>query len=154
VSACHNVGVKAALALALCVAAAGCLRDGGRDGEGDGECARDDDCDGECTRTHECVEAGTAIRVEVEWTIAGAAASETSCGSIGELEVIFYELDEEVTNYVPIPCPIGSSTYDKMPPRIDRVEMLAYGDGGDILDSQSADVEPTGTTAVTFDLQP
>lgn len=149
--------VKPALALALCVAAvaaAGCLRDGGRDGEGDGECARDADCDGECTRTNECVEAGTAIRVEVEWTIAGVAPSEESCAPIGELEVIFYEADEEVTNYAPIPCLIGSSTYDKMPPRIDRVEMLAYSDDGDILDTRSADVEPTGTTAVTFDVQP
>ncbi len=136
--------------LALCVAAAGCLRGGGSDGE----CVTDDDCDGECTRTNECVAAGTAIRVEVDWTIAGAPPSDESCAPFGELEVLFDEADEEVTSYAPIPCAIARSTYDKMPPRIDRVEMIAYGEDGEVRDSQSAPVEPTGTTTVTFDLQP
>jgi hypothetical protein len=146
--------VKPAVALLLVLAATGCLRDGDRESDDDWECVRDADCEGECTRTNECVEAGTSIRVEVTWTVAGAAPSEESCAPFGELEVLFYEGSEEGPTYAPIPCPIGSSTYDKMPPRLDRVEMLAYGEGGDILDEKSADIEPTGITAVSFDLQP
>ena len=115
---------------------------------------RDADCDGECTRTNECVEAGTSIRVEVAWTINGAAPGEETCAPIAELEVLFYQGDEEGPTYAPIPCPIGSSTYDKMPPRLDRVVMIAWGEGGEIVDEESAAVEPTGTTAVTFDLAP
>ena len=146
--------MRFAFAFTACLAAAGCLRGGDRDSDDDWECVRDADCDGECTRTNECVEAGTAIRVEVSWTIAGAATTEESCAPIGELEVFFYEGEVEATNYVPIPCAIGSSTYDKMPPRLDRVELVAYGEGGDVLAAESADLEPTGTTTVLFDLQP
>jgi len=149
-----KLAFTSALRLFVCLAATGCLKGGDRDSEDDWECVRDTDCDGECTRTNECVEAGTSIRVEVEWTINGAAPSEETCAPIGELEVLFYQGDEEGPTYAPIPCPIGSSTYDKMPPRLDRVEMLVYGDGGDVVDQQSAPVDSTGTTAVTFDLEP
>lgn len=143
--------MRLALAFALCVVAGGCFTGGDRD---EGDCVRDADCDGECTRTNECVEAGTSIRVEVAWTIAGAPASDDSCAPFAELEILFYQDEVEVTNYVPIPCRIGRSTYDKMPPRLDRVELVAYDESGRTVDSQSAALEPTGTTTVAFDLQP
>lgn len=141
--------LAAALVLSLTT---GCLRGGDRASDDDWECVRDADCDGECTRTNECIEAGTAIRVEVAWTVAGAAAAEASCAPIGELEVVFFAGEEEAESYAPIPCPIGRSTYDKMPPWLDRVEMIAYGADGGVVDDQSASVAPSGTTAITFDL--
>ena len=142
--------MKNALALALCLAAAGCFSRGESD-----ECQTDADCaDGdECTRVGECVAAGSAIRVELSWTIAGAAPSAEACVAFDSLEVVFYEGELEASSYAPIPCDLARSTYDKMPARLDRVELIAYQAGG-IADSQTASLEPTGTTTVTFDLQP
>jgi hypothetical protein len=142
--------VKSVLALALCLASGACSSGG----EEVDACETDADCDGECSRINECVEAGSAIRVELAWTVAGEPPSDESCAPFEALEVFFYDGGREATSYAPIPCTLSRSTYDKMPPRLDRIDLAAYGSGGVILDSQSAELEPTGTTTVTFDLQP
>ena len=147
---CHNEAVKTALALVLCLTAGGCFS---RGQEVD-ECQTDADCDGECSRINECVEAGTAIRVELAWTVAGAPATDETCAPFEALEVFFYDGEREASSYAPIPCNLARTTYDKMPPRLDRIDLAAYGSGGAILDSHTASLEPTGTTTVTFDLQP
>lgn len=142
--------MKTALALAVSLAAGGCFS-GGDEVE---LCQTDADCDGECSRINECVEAGSAIRVELSWTVAGAAPSEENCAPFEALEVFFYDGEDEASSYAPIPCTLARSTYDKMPPRLDRIDLAAYGSGGVIVDSQNALLEPTGTTTVTFHLQP
>ena len=144
--------MKALLCLAVWLGAGGCFS-ADRD---DGRCETDADCDGECARTNECVEAGTTIRVELAWTIAGEPAVDETCAPIAELEVLFHDGggEQEPTSYSPIPCRLGRSTYDKMPPRLDRIELIAYDQGGGILDSGSGPLEPTGTTTVSFDLVP
>jgi hypothetical protein len=132
--------VRLVAALALVLVGSGCFAGSSR------ECARDSDCvDAVCARTGECIDADSAIAVVLEWTVGGAPAA--------DLETILYDGEEEATRYAPIPCPLGRSTYDKMPSRIDRIELFAYDDGGAVIDSGSAAVEPSGTTTVTIDLQ-
>lgn len=140
--------VKLALALVV-LAASGCFTGGSAECASDGDCAGDD----ECARTGECVAAGEAIEVVVEWTIEGAAPTADSCAPAGDLEVVFYEGDTEATSYAPIPCTLGRTTYDKMPPRLDRVELFAYDDRGAVLDSGSGPLESTGSSTVTIDLE-
>ena len=137
--------VRLALALAALLLA-GCLSGSSR------ECASDADCDEVCARTGECIAADSAIEVVVEWTMAGAAPSDASCQPVAELEAIFYAGQEEATSFAPIPCTLGRTTYDKMPSRLDRVELIAHDDRGAVLDSGSGSIEPTGTTTVTIDL--
>ena len=139
--------VKLALALVV-LAASGCFTGGSAECAGDGDCAGDD----ECARTGECVAAGEAIEVVVEWTIAGAAPTADSCAPAGDLEVVFYEGDTEATSYAPIPCTLGRTTYDKMPPRLDRVELFAHDERGGVLDSDSSAIDGTTTVAMDLDL--
>lgn len=117
-------------------------------------CEEDADCAGECTRTGECVEAGSSIRVVVAWTVNGLAPSEEACASLGDLGVVFYDGGQEARSYYPIPCPIGRSTYDKMPPRLDRVELVAEDPSGRTVDRAERDLAPTGETVVEIDLRP
>ncbi len=147
--------VRFALALPLplvVLAAGGCFTAGsGRD-----ECGGDGDCSGgdECTRTGECIEGGTAIRVVVEWTIAGAPPSEASCAPFAELGVLFYEGEREDASYDPIPCAIARTVYDKMPPRLTRLELYGFDEGGGIIDSGGGSLESSGETVVAVDLEP
>jgi len=144
-----RVGISTVVRLALALAAAllaGCFSHSSR------ECASDADCDQICARTGECIAADSAIEVVVEWTVAGAAPSDVSCQPAAELEVIFYAGQEEATSFAPIPCTLGRTTYDKMPSSLDRVELIAYDEGGAVIDSGSGSIEPAGTTTVTIDL--
>lgn len=141
-----------ALLVASWIAAPGCL--GGRD-----QCLADGDCEGgeECTRTGECVAQGTALRVVVRWTVAGQGptpAASGPCAGIEELEVVFRGGPAEPQRYRPIPCELGQTTYDKMPPRYDWVEVNAYDSVGERLDSRGAELEPTGESDVLVDLTP
>lgn len=146
------MAVKRFLALGLVLAAGGCF-------SRSTDCEADHDCDGEgvCTRTGDCVAAGTAIAVAVEWTVGGAAPSEASCAPLAELEVVFYADQHEATSYAPVPCSLGRTNYDKMPPWLDQVELIAYDGDGRIVASGKADIAPTaGAAAVTvaIDLAP
>lgn len=138
---------------ALCaVALSGCLSATGE------ECISDADCsaDGECTRTGECVPDGGAVRIEVRWTVNGAAPSPSSpgpCEAIGELEILFQDPGGEAENYRPVPCDLGQSVYDKMPPRFESVEVVAYDRDDDVLDSVEAELG-AGDSQVAVDLVP
>jgi hypothetical protein len=44
--------------------------------------------------------------------------------------------------------------YDKMPPRLTSVEVIAYDAQGHEADSESADLQPSGESDVSVDLQP
>ena len=139
--------------LALLLAAQpGCLT-------GSGPCATDGDCGGgdECTRTGECVASGTALRVVVRWTVGGEAPSPSrpeACAALGELEVVLHDPGGEPEDYRPVPCALGQVVYDKMPPRFESVEVLAYSASGRVVDSAEEPLEPTGESSVQVDLEP
>lgn len=123
------------------------------------ECVADADCasDGECTRTGECVPDGGALRVVVRWTIAGQAPSPPRpepCSPIGELEIEFRDPGGDPEDYRPVPCDLGRATYDKMPPRFESVEVVAYDPAGERLASSEAALEPRGESDVVVDLVP
>ena len=142
----------AGAALLLLVAApAGCLTGSG------GECSSDGDCaaGGVCTRTDECVPAGSAIRVVVRWTVNGQAPTTSRpepCAEVGELEVIFRDPGGRPESYRPVPCDLGQTVYDKMPPRFESVEVRAMDRSGDLLASAREDLASRGETAVQVDL--
>lgn len=127
---------------------------------GEGEpCATDADCaaDGECTRTGECVADGAALRVVVRWTVDGQAptpAAPQPCAPLGELEIVFHDPGQETTSYRPVPCELGQSVYDKMPPRFESVEVVAYDDSGDMVDAVEEPLSASGETSVLVDLSP
>jgi hypothetical protein len=132
---------------------AGCLS-----GEGE-SCVSDVDCasDGECTRTGECVADGAAVRIVVRWTVAGDAPTPSEpgpCAAFGELEIRFHEPDGEPLAYRPVPCELGQAVYDKMPPRFQSVEVVAYDPAGDVVDSVEEPLAESGPSDLEFDLSP
>jgi hypothetical protein len=144
---------RPAIAVLLALVPSACLA-----GEGE-PCARDADCsaDGECTRTGECVADGAALRVAVRWTVAGQAptpAAPQPCAPLGELEVAFHDPGGDTASYRPVPCDLGQVTYDKMPPRFDSVEVLAYDRSGDTVDSVEQPLADSGQTSLLWDLSP
>ena len=127
---------------------------------GEGEpCATDVDCsdDGECTRTGECVADGAALRVVVRWTVGGQAptpAAPQPCAPFGELEIVFHDPGQSTTNFRPVPCELGQSVYDKMPPRFESVEVVAYDPSGDVIDAVEESLDDSGESSVLVDLSP
>ena len=144
----------ALLALALLGAAPACLA-----GEGE-QCSTDADCsdDGECARTGECVADGATLRVVVRWTVAGQAPTPSApqpCAPVGELEIRFHDPGQESVGYRPVPCALGQAVYDKMPPRFESVEVVAYDPSGDqVLDTVEEPLAASGETSVLVDLAP
>lgn len=144
---------RPALLALVVIGLPGCLA-----GEGE-PCATDADCaaDGECTRTGECVADGAALRVVVRWTVDGQAptpAAPQPCAPLGELEIVFHDPGQETTSYRPVPCELGQSVYDKMPPRFESVEVVAYDDSGDMVDAVEEPLSASGETSVLVDLSP
>jgi hypothetical protein len=122
-------------------------------------CTTDADCsrDGECTRTSECVPDGTAVRVTVRWTVAGQAPSPSRpepCAGVGELEILFHDPGAGEENYRPVPCALGQSLYDKMPPRFESVEVVAYDPSGEVLDSAEEPLAAGDESDILVDLSP
>jgi len=147
------VGDLRAVLLVLLTAPAGCLGGAGV------ECSSDSDCPAgreECTRTGDCVKAGSAIRVEVHWTVNGEAPTPSqpeACAEVGELAVTFSApAPAQPQSYRPVPCALGQTVYDKMPPRFESVELVAYDRSGNVLDSAEDRLARSGETAVQFDL--
>lgn len=124
-----------------------------------GECNVDQHCgDGfSCTRTAECVSTDTLSSTRLSWTINGVAPSPddaSACTGIADLEVVFDDsLNGISTTYEPVPCPIGQVYYDKMPPRFDRVILVAKDNAGRRLARESAIIR-TGENVVALDLRP
>ena len=147
------LGALAATFLALLSAAC-------TSGRGDALCRDEADCAaGElCARTGECVDEAEALRVVVSWTVGGQRPGPDDpapCAAIGELEVLFHDRSggpEE--SFRPVPCTLGRVTYDVMPARLDRVEILAWSPEGRLLDRVGAPLEPSGETVLELDLSP
>ncbi|HTE52201.1 MAG TPA: hypothetical protein VK698_15210 [Kofleriaceae bacterium] len=140
------------LAALLVASLPGCLLGGGDECTGDGDCGSGD----ECTRTGECVPAGSALRVVVRWTVNGAAPTPSTpepCAPLDELEVVFHAGRDEPQSYRPVPCALGQAVYDKMPPRFDAVEVVAYDRAGSAIDSAEQPLAASGETAVLVDLE-
>ena len=118
------------------------------------ECDVDSDCAaGACTRTHECVD-GTLIDARVHWTIAGAAAGESTCAGIDHMSIAFADSEtDDRTSYSPVPCALGMATYDKMPPRFDTVAINAHAADDRVLASATAGLLP-GVNDIELDLTP
>ena len=148
-----NIGRHKALVALLLLAPPGCLA-----GEGE-QCSTDADCadDGECTRTGECVPDGAAVRVSVQWTVGGQTptpAAPQPCEPFGDLEIVFHDPGEETTSYRPVPCELGQAVYDKMPPRFESVEVVAYDPAGDMVDAVEEPLSAGAESAVQVDLTP
>jgi hypothetical protein len=104
------------LAALLLVGGAGC--------PGDKACEVDADCGGDvCARSHECLPASQVRRVQVRWTIRGAAASVATCEAVEPLTIQFLATREDSLKYEPLACSAGLFTIDKMPSRMITVDI-------------------------------
>jgi hypothetical protein len=144
---------RQSLVVLLVLASPGCLA-----GEGE-QCSTDADCadDGECTRTGECVPDGAAVRVSVQWTVGGQTptpAAPEPCEPLGDLEIVFHDPGEEATSYRPVPCELGQAVYDKMPPRFESVEVVAYDPAGAMVDAVEEPLSAGSESSVQVDLTP
>jgi hypothetical protein len=115
-----------ALVAASALIAAGCVR------SADEPCVDDADCDGEvCARDGVCLAAGDVRRVQIRWTVRGAAPDATACEGIAELEL---QLDDSAGGpghrYAQVPCPLGLFTIDKIGRRYDGVTLAGYDAAG------------------------
>jgi hypothetical protein len=94
-------------------------------------CVQDVDCGGAvCANTGECVAAHTVHRVQVRWTVGGAAADAFRCAPIAELSLTVHEEDTgDESTYAPVPCEVGQFTFAKLPRRFDRLRLRALATG-------------------------
>jgi len=102
------------------------------------------------------VTAGSALRVVVRWTVNGEAPTPSqpeACAEVGELAVTFRApAPTQPQTYQPVPCQLGQTVYDKMPPRFETVEVVAFDRAGNVLASAEERLARSGETAVQFDL--
>lgn len=115
--------------LLVALLAAGCLQDPSTDPgwsdppieSGPGSvsepgCHQDSDCgtNAVCARDGECLAPDDVRVAHITWTVGGAAADQTSCAQIPDLEIDFYS-GETSYGYAPVPCIEGKFTVDKLP---------------------------------------
>jgi hypothetical protein len=141
------------IGVALATLVGGCFPGGGAFSE----CREDYDCpsDQQCTRTRECV-GGTLIEARLTWTIGGVAVTPqdaAACAGIDHLEISFGESGLGDVTYSPVPCSLGFSVYDKMPPRLDRVSLVGLDSRGALVGADSAPLSP-GENLITLDVSP
>ena len=121
------------------------------------ECLGDDECEGACTRTQECA-LGTLVDVTVTWRIHGLTPTPDNpgaCLGVDHLALTFEDSNDYAGGvmYEPIPCELGITTYDKMPPRFDSIGLSAQSSSGRILDSAQQRLQP-GENIIEFSLFP
>jgi hypothetical protein len=92
---------------------------------GSTECSLDNECrSGEvCARSSECLPTGQVWEVQVRWTIAGAAPSATTCAPIEPVGIQFQGGRDDELKYSPIACASGLFTVDKLPIRMNKVQL-------------------------------
>jgi hypothetical protein len=126
---------------------------GGGGGNVEPGCHSDDDCGGDtvCARDGECLPAADVRHISVTWTIAGAAASDTTCADEPNLEISFTdELDVDDGDgfgFAPVPCNEGKFSVDKMPTHLNAAE-LGNEDG----DTDAASGSFDGSGNLTLDI--
>ena len=82
----------------------------------------------------------------------GSAANATSCTSIPDLYLQFYDSPDDGVGFAPVPCAEGNFSVDKMPTRFTNVEVgisVDESDSGDLGDGTF-----NGSGQVMFDLAP
>lgn len=98
------------------------------------ECELDSDCGGGdvCARDHMCTAPSSVRPVMATWTIRGAAASVTTCGTHEDLYITFIGADfGDTLGFAPVPCKLGQFSVDKLPLRFGSVELGVEGGTSD-----------------------
>jgi len=104
---------------------------GGTGCPGDKACEVDADCGSEiCARSQECLPPSQVRRVQVRWTIRGAAATAATCEPVDPLTIQFMATPEDSLKYEPLACSAGLFTIDKMPSRMITVDISGPLVGG------------------------
>lgn len=132
--------------LAILVLLAGCPLSNGSGGD----CKRDADCaDAEvCARDSQCAALADVRQIEATWTIRGAAATTTTCGTHPDLYISFIGNDSgDTLGFAPVPCMNGQFIVDKLPTRFRQVELGVEGGTRDV-----KTVSAAGTVALDLRL--
>ena len=75
-----------------------------------------------------CAPASSVRPVTTTWTVNGAEANITSCGTKPDLFITFIGRDATDTiGFAPVPCRIGQFLVDKLPDRFREVELGVEG---------------------------
>jgi hypothetical protein len=136
--------MRTILAAVLLTALAGCPNSTG------GECELDDDCatSDVCARDHMCTDAASVRMVTATWTIRGADANTTTCGSHPDLYISFIgDSFGDTLGFAPVPCKLGQFSVDKLPVRFKQVELGVEGGTSDLRSLNAA-----GTAALDLRL--
>jgi hypothetical protein len=121
--------MRTILAVTLLAALAGCPNPTGGECELDSECGSGD----VCARDHMCTAAASVRAVMATWTIRGAPASTTSCGTHPDLYISFIGDDfGDTLGFTPVPCKLGQFSVDKLPIRFKQVELGVEGGTSDV----------------------
>ena len=103
---------------------------GGTTGYG---CHADSECGTQvCARNGDCMPASAVHVVHVNWTVGDEPASDASCASAPKLGITFSSGTGDEFGFAPVPCKAGRYTIDKMPTRINNVQLARqyeYGGG-------------------------
>ncbi len=115
----------------------------------DAGCKEDRECGSlVCARDGDCVAASEVRVVRVTWTVRGAMANATSCGSSQSLYLMFLGFEPgDTLGFEPVPCDAGLFTIDKLPRRFTSVEI---GDNNRVRQEKVIDAQGN----VAFDLAP
>lgn len=132
----EHAAAALAVALTAVLAMAGCL--GLQPGGPGGPCADDGECGAgsECTRTGECALAGTTLSVRITWLVDGQMPDPDVCEAAGidELEVVFEDLEGQGRlGYRPVRCTLAQIYFNRMPPHLDLVALVAFSAGGRVV---------------------
>lgn len=96
-------------------------------------CHDDSECGSDvCARNGECVATSSVHVVHVNWTVTEEPASDTSCATAPKLSITFSSTVGDEFGFAPVPCNAGRYTIDKMPMRINNVQLARqyeYGGG-------------------------
>jgi len=137
-------------ALALVVLLAACGSSSSTQGE---PCTQDGECGGGnvCAANDFCDSSGDVRSVRIEWTIAGAPASATTCSAIPNLDLYFLPADNSQVSfgYAPVPCAEGVFTELKLPNIYTEVQLL-----DDVTQDFLGEGTIDSTSTVSVDLTP
>ncbi len=122
------------------------------------ECVSDGDCGfGICTRVGECVDESNVVEARITWTVNGSAVSpsnDAACVGVDMLSVHFIDFRAEPDIvYAPVPCNLGQIIYDRMPGRLDQVQLTAWDDRDRILDAVASPLT-VGRNVIEMNLRP
>jgi hypothetical protein len=93
-------------------------------------CEQDSDCGGAgsvCARDGECVSPSQLTTIHITWTVQGAAASASTCASVPDLDLTFFDSGQAEFGFSPVPCAEGKFTIDKLPSWFTAAELDRAG---------------------------